>query len=104
MNSKDNSHQRKLDFFSKYLSFWVAVCIVIGIAIGYYFPETSDVLAEFEYANVSIPIAAVLLLMMYPIMLKVKFTELVRIRKNARPICVKDTTATKLLEKGIAYK
>ncbi len=97
LNSKDISHQRKLDFFSKYLSFWVAVCIIIGIIIGYYFPETSDVLAEFEYANVSIPIAIVLLLMMYPIMLKVKFTELIRIRKNAKPILF-----TTLVNWGIA--
>jgi len=81
-----NIYEKELDFFSKYLSFWVAVCIVVGIAIGYYFPETSDVLAEFEYANVSIPIAVVLLFMMYPIMLKVKFTELIKIRKNAKPI------------------
>ena len=98
MNSKDIPHQRKLDFFSKYLSFWVAVCIVVEIVIGYYFPETSDVLAEFEYANVSIPIAVVLFLMMYPIMLKVKFTELIRIRKNAKPILF-----TTLVNWGIAH-
>jgi len=81
-----NIYGKKLDFFSKYLSIWVAVCIIAGTVIGYHFPALSDSLAELEYANVSIPIAMVLLLMMYPIMLKVKFTELVRIRKNAKPI------------------
>jgi ACR3 family arsenite transporter len=81
-----NVYEKELDFFSKYLSVWVAVCIIVGTIIGYYFPGLSDSLAELEYANVSIPIAIVLLLMMYPIMLKVKFTELVRIRKNAKPI------------------
>ena len=87
MGSEDTTvYQKELDFFSKYLSVWVAVCIIIGTAIGYHFPGLSDSLAELEYANVSIPIAIVLLLMMYPIMLKVKFTELVRIRKNAKPI------------------
>lgn len=64
----------------------MAVCIIAGTVVGYYFPGLSDVLAEFEYANVSIPIAVVLLMMMYPIMLKVKYTELVKIRKNAKPL------------------
>ncbi|HUU48011.1 MAG TPA: ACR3 family arsenite efflux transporter [Nitrosopumilaceae archaeon] len=86
MVDDSNVYEKELDFFSKYLSVWVAVCIIVGTIIGYYFPGLSDSLAELEYANVSIPIAIVLLLMMYPIMLKVKFTELVRIRKNAKPI------------------
>ena len=86
MVDDSNVYEKELDFFSKYLSVWVAVCIIVGTTIGYYFPGLSDSLAELEYANVSIPIAIVLLLMMYPIMLKVKFTELVRIRKNAKPI------------------
>jgi len=39
-------YQKELDFFSKYLSVWIAICIVAGTAIGYYFPELSDSLAE----------------------------------------------------------
>ncbi|MDH3677889.1 MAG: hypothetical protein OEQ12_06260 [Nitrosopumilus sp.] len=87
MDSEDTTaYQKELDFFSNYLSVWVAVCIIAGTATGYYFPSLSDSLAELEYANVSIPIAVVLLLMMYPIMLKVKYTELIRVRKNAKPL------------------
>lgn len=86
MSSEDTKYQKKLDFFSKYLSAWVSICIIAGTAIGYYFPDLSDSLAEFEYASVSIPIAAVLLMMMYPIMLKIKYTELIRVRKNAKPL------------------
>lgn len=86
MDADDTIYQKELDFFSKYLSVWVAVCIVAGTAIGYYFPELSDSLAGLEYANTSIPIAVVLLLMMYPIMLKVKYTELIKVRKNAKPL------------------
>lgn len=41
-------------------------------------------MGEIEYANVSLPIAAVLLIMMYPIMLKVRYSELLQIRKNAK--------------------
>ena len=79
-------HQKELGFFSKYLSVWVEICIIMGIVIGHYFPELSKSLAEFEYANVSIPMAIVLLNMMYPIMLKIKFSELIRIKKNTKPI------------------
>jgi len=86
LGSEGDIYHKELDFFSKYLSFWTAFCIVVGIVIGYFFPETSKILAEFEYANVSIPIAVVLLLMMYPIMLKIKFTEMIKIRKNTKPI------------------
>ena len=62
--------KREIDFFSKYLSLWVAICIVLGTAIGYLFPKIASSLGEFEIANVSIPVAIVLLIMMYPIMLK----------------------------------
>jgi len=87
LGSKDDTvYQKELDFFSKYLSAWVVVCITIGTAIGHHFPELSDSLAGLEYANVSIPIAAVLLMMMYPIMLKVKYTEIIKVRKNAKPL------------------
>lgn len=87
MSSEDTEiYQKELGFFNKYLSVWVAVCIVVGIAIGRLFPPLSHALSDLQFANVSIPIAVVLLMMMYPIMLKVKFTELVKIRKNAKPL------------------
>lgn len=86
MADDSNIYEKELDFFSKYLSVWVAVCIVAGTVIGYYFPQLSDSISEIEYANTSIPIAAVLLMMMYPIMLKIKFSELVRVRKIAKPL------------------
>jgi ACR3 family arsenite transporter len=75
-----------LDFFSKYLSLWVGVCIVAGTLLGYFFPSLSTFMTKLQFANVSLPIAAVLLIMMYPIMLKVNYSELLQIRKNARPI------------------
>jgi ACR3 family arsenite transporter len=59
---------------------------VAGTAIGFFFPGFADNLAEVEFANVSIPIAVVLLMMMYPIMLKVRLSEVVKIRKIAKPI------------------
>ena len=79
-------YEKELDLFSKYLSLWVVVCIIVGTLLGYFFPSLSGSLAKLEFANVSLPIATVLLMMMYPIMLKVKYSELLQIRINARPI------------------
>ncbi|AEH60052.1 arsenical-resistance protein [Methanosalsum zhilinae DSM 4017] len=78
--------ERELDFFSKYLSIWVAVCIVLGTAIGYLFPVFADTLGQYEIANVSIPIAIVLLIMMYPIMLKISFEEILKVKENKKPL------------------
>ncbi|MFB5599997.1 MAG: ACR3 family arsenite efflux transporter [Nitrososphaeraceae archaeon] len=79
-------YEKELDLFSKYLSLWVAICIVSGTLLGYIFPSLSASLAKIEFANISLPIAAVLLMMMYPIMLKVKYSELFQIKKKVKPI------------------
>ena len=76
----------ELDFFSKYLSLWVAICIALGTVIGYFFPSLSKILGGFEIANVSIPVAVVLLIMMYPIMLKISFKEIAKVKKNQKPL------------------
>lgn len=62
-----------IGFFEKYLSLWVAFCIIAGIAVGYFFPSIPATLGRWEYANVSIPIAILIWLMIYPMMLKVDF-------------------------------
>ncbi|MGB9939754.1 ACR3 family arsenite efflux transporter [Methanosarcina sp.] len=78
--------ERELDFFSKYLSIWVAVCIVLGTVIGYAFPGFANTLGRIEIANVSVPVAAVLLVMMYPIMLKINFEEILNVEANLKPL------------------
>ncbi|MCQ1534426.1 ACR3 family arsenite efflux transporter [Methanosarcina sp. KYL-1] len=82
----EEQEERELDFFSKYLSVWVAICIVLGTAIGYAFPGFADALGEIEVANVSIPVALVLLVMMYPVMLKINFEELLSVKANLKPL------------------
>ena len=46
-----------IGFFEKYLTVWVALCIIIGIAVGQCLPAIPQTLSHFEYANVSIPVA-----------------------------------------------
>lgn len=78
--------ERKLNFFDKYLSLWVAICIILGTAIGYFFPKMASTLGGFEIANVSIPVAIVLLAMMYPIMLKISLKEILEVKRNSKPL------------------
>ncbi|MFH1306660.1 MAG: ACR3 family arsenite efflux transporter [Candidatus Micrarchaeota archaeon] len=80
--------QAELDFFSKYLSLWVALCIILGTGIGYFFPDFATVLGSFEIANVSIPVAVVLLIMMYPIMLKINISDILNVKRNAKPLAL----------------
>ena len=67
------SQPQNLDFFGKYLSVWVFLCIIGGIFISKYLPIVPQTLSKFEYANVSFPIAILIWLMIYPMMLKIDF-------------------------------
>ena len=69
--------EKKLGFFEKYLTLWVALCIIIGIIIGRVLPDISVILSEFQYAHVSIPIAICLFFMIYPIMVQIDFRKVI---------------------------
>jgi len=77
-----------LGFFEKYLTLWVAVCIIVGVAIGQLIPVIPETLSKFEYANVSIPVAVLIWLMIYPMMLKIDFSSIVRITKKPKGLIV----------------
>lgn len=62
-----------IGFFEKYLSVWVTICIIIGISIGELWPAFPNTLGKWEYAHVSIPIAILIWMMVFPMMLKVDF-------------------------------
>lgn len=77
-----------IGFFEQYLTVWVALCIVVGISVGQYIPAIPDTLSKFEYANVSIPVAILIWLMIYPMMLKVDFQSVKNVGKRPRGIIV----------------
>lgn len=77
-----------LDLFGRYLTVWVALCIVTGVAIGQRFPAFPEFLSRFEYAKVSIPVAILIWLMIYPMMLKVDFSSIVAAAKKPKGLAV----------------
>jgi len=92
MTSEGNPNPRKMSsVFERYLTVWVILCIVIGIILGKTAPGTASFLDSLSInlngaPVVSIPIAVCLFFMMYPIMVKINFSEIVRAGKNVRPV------------------
>ena len=84
MSEKNENKGKGLGVFEKYLTLWVAACIVVGIAIGKFVPVIPNTLNKFEYYNVSIPVAILIWLMIYPMMLKIDFTSIVNASKKPK--------------------
>ena len=77
-----------IGFFEKYLTVWVILCMAVGVLIGKFLPGIPAFLGRFEYANVSIPIAILIWLMIYPMMLKVDFQSIKNVGKNPKGLFV----------------
>jgi ACR3 family arsenite transporter len=86
-----------ISFFDTYLTVWVALCMVVGVMIGTFLPGVPALLGRFEYANVSIPIAVLIWLMIWPMMMKVDFASIKNVGKNPKGLYV--TWATNWLIK-----
>ena len=86
-----------MSFFERYLTLWVVACMVVGVMIGKFLPVIPAFLGQFEYAQVSIPIAILIWLMIYPMMLKVDFASIKNVGKNPKGLFV--TWATNWLIK-----
>lgn len=84
----EKSKNTGIGFFERYLTLWVALCMVVGVMIGKFLPGIPAFLGRFEYANVSIPIAILIWLMIYPMMLKVDFQSIKNIGKNPKGLFV----------------
>ena len=77
-----------ISFFERYLTVWVAACMIIGILIGVYLPQVPAWLSKFEYASVSIPVAILIWLMIYPMMLKVDFHSIKKVGENPKGLII----------------
>ena len=93
----ENKGNAGIGFFEKFLTVWVLLCMAAGILIGKFIPAIPHFLGQFEYAQVSIPIAILIWLMIYPMMMKVDFASLRNVGKNPKGLYV--TWATNWLIK-----
>ncbi|MCK9548817.1 MAG: arsenical-resistance protein, partial [Sphaerochaeta sp.] len=74
--------------FEQYLSVWVLICMAIGVAIGVYAPAIPLFLSRFEYASVSMPVAILIWIMIYPMMLKIDFSSIKDVGRNPRGLVI----------------
>ena len=77
-----------MDFFERYLSLWVGLCILIGIGFGKLFPGVVDALSKMEINHVNLPIAVLIWLMIYPMMLKIDFSSIFKMDNKPRGLLI----------------
>lgn len=85
---EEKQQAQGIGFFEKYLTVWVLLCMAVGILIGEFLPAIPSFLGLFEYAQVSIPIAILIWLMIFPMMLKVDFNSIKNAGKNPKGLFV----------------
>lgn len=78
--------EKKMSVFERYLSIWVLLCITAGIILGKIYPDIANVLNKLSVYKVSFPIAVCLFFMMYPIMVKIDFAQVVKSAKTPKPV------------------
>jgi ACR3 family arsenite transporter len=88
--SSASSHVAKppISTFERYLSVWVALCIVAGIGLGAVAPDLFATIASAEVARVNLPVAVLIWLMIIPMLLKIDFSAMARVREHARGVGV----------------
>lgn len=86
MNSKALQAGGQLNLFERYLTVWVFLCIIAGILLGRLFPGVAVALDAMSIYQVSIPIAICLFFMMYPIMVKIDFSQAKRAAQTPKPV------------------
>src|SRR5512143_670201 len=74
--------------FERYLTVWVALCIIVGIALGHFFPAAFHIIGSAEVAKVNLPVAALIWLMIIPMLVKIDFAALSQVKEHWRGIGV----------------
>lgn len=80
--------QKGINVFQKYLTVWVLLCMAAGILIGRYLPSVPETLDKLEISGISIPIAVLIWVMIYPMMIKVDFQSIKEVGKNPKGLFV----------------
>lgn len=80
--------EQGISFFQRYLTLWVALCMAAGVAVGHWLPVVPQFLGKLEYAHVNFPVAVLVWLMIFPMMLKVDFHSIVNVGRHPQGLVV----------------
>ena len=80
-----------LGFFERYLTLWVALCIIAGVTLGQFAPAVPETLAKFEYAQVSLPVAVLIWAMIFPMMVQIDFAAILGVRRQPKGLVITTT-------------
>ena len=77
-----------MSIFERYLTLWVAICIVVGVVLGHFFPGVFQLIGNMEVAQVNLPVAVLIWLMIIPMLVKIDFGALSEVREHWRGVGV----------------
>ena len=84
----DVKQQQTIGFFEKWLSVWVGLCILCGLALGNFFSSVFQFLAGLEYASVNLVVAVLIWVMIYPMMVNIDFTSIKNVGKRPKGLII----------------
>ncbi len=79
-----SSESERMGFFERYLTHWVGICIVFGIGLGHLLGDSIGVLSEMSLATVNLPVAMLVWMMIYPMMVQIDFSSIKDVGKNPK--------------------
>jgi len=81
-------HEASLGLFEKYLTLWIAICIVLGLLVGRFLPQFGELVDSLKFGQLSIPIGILLFFMMYPTVVGIRFSDIKKAAKKPKPLLV----------------
>ncbi|MDF1525407.1 MAG: ACR3 family arsenite efflux transporter [bacterium] len=86
-----SSESKRMNIFERYLTVWVGICMVAGLGLGKAMPELTGILSRMEFvggSQVNVPIAVLIWLMIFPMMLKIDFASILQVGKRPRGLLI----------------
>jgi len=77
-----------LGLWEKYLTLWIAICIIVGLLVGQFIPAFGQFMERAKFAQLSVPIGILLFFMMYPTVVGIQFSDVKKAVRNPKPLIV----------------